>query len=240
MPSADDPSVPPGSRVRKGGAKIFFSIAARSCAAVLPIAAVLALALAIAFCGGAGVDINIFFDAMILLAIILAIALFDLSAATKRIAPILFVPILIPAILGTSEALFGKPRFSALPQLEREFQDTVQFVATRSGHAFCQNLLVCFEAARPQEICMYYTPEQIKLGRLSEPEVVNLIETYYFKTIEIELPKGGLAFNDAFTPGLAKSRLPNTSMKLRTLGTSDQHAGQKYQNPAEADLQNCR
>ncbi len=170
---------------------------------VLVLGAAAAHATAFILSGGHGVDRNIFFDAMLLDAVILAVALADYEKSPSGIfAVLLLAPLIAPAALAPPVLAGEAAESAAAPRLEQEFQETIEFVADHAGRAFCANPLVCFAAGKPDEIDMFYVPEQIALGKLPESELVNMIETYRFSTIEIGLPGGELVRPDNFSINL--------------------------------------
>lgn len=154
----------------------------------LVIAFIVANLLAFAFAGGAGVDANIFFDGMIVLAVILAVAVADMERSGCAGAPLLanaLVPFTTAAVLIVHGTFADVRAFSETPRLEREFRETAAFIDARPGPAFCGDPLVCFASHKPEGISMFYVSEQIKLGKLPEREISNQIESHQFSTIEI-------------------------------------------------------
>jgi hypothetical protein len=189
---------------------------------ILVIAAVLSFGIAAPFSGGHGVGRNIFLDALILLAIVLAIALSDLGRVLQpqRIVAFgitLLLPLITPLAFAIQDGAAGTVSLTALAAAEQQFQETVQFVASRPGRAFCQDPLVCLSASKPDEVCMYFTPEQIKLGRLDESDLIALINTYRFQAIEIAVDHGQLIRPEGYSERLMTAISDRYRIALRNL-----------------------
>jgi hypothetical protein len=190
---------------------------------VLVLAGILAHAVAFGFSGGDGVDKNIFFDAMIVTAIILSIALEDfitaLHAAGVRPAflrAMVLLPLIGPGALAAMDLRLHPAAFAAIPRLEDEFQKTVELVGSRPGRALCQDPLVCFAAAKPLEICMYHSGQQMKLGAMPVSDVADLIRTYRFQTIEMPAQNGEPVRPESWRDELMHVIIERYRLSLRT------------------------
>lgn len=159
---------------------------------LLAIGLIASLAFAFGFSGGSGVDGNIFFDSIIIVAIITAVAASDLAPAIlhRRLGtPLLTVLLLAPAagfLPGLAERLQSdSAQLREIPALETNFRDAVRFVRSRPGPALCNNLLVCFEAGKPEEVDTFLISSWLGVGRISESEALALAGPRRFSAIEL-------------------------------------------------------
>jgi hypothetical protein len=216
---------------------------------VLVIAAVFANMLALVFSGGDGVYRNVFFDSIILLAIISAITLSDLAGALdkKRLSGITFTLLLLLPFAGALAVL--PQELSAawtarqkIPHLEKEFAGAVEFLRNRPGPALCENLLLCYEAGKPFLYDSFFVDDHVRLGRIRQAEVLGMIETLQFRTIEIELRAGqplAPAARARFSEAFMRTLLDHYRQVGRTYDASPQvveSAGFEGQDPRFAFL----
>ncbi len=173
-----------------------WSICAFRSRRVLASAFVLSHVLAFLLAGGSGVDLNIFFNALAATAIACGIALCDIIFATAGLRP---------AVLNSTAALmFGflfisimtfvpgqlrrdREMIRVLPAHESEFNSAVDFMKTRPGPALCESLLLCYEAGKPFEYEPYSVRDLLRTGRLHEDEILQLLRTNHFQTVQIAL-----------------------------------------------------
>jgi hypothetical protein len=158
------------------------------------LALIAAHALALAFAGGDGVDKNIFFDCILALAVVGALAFAEyaplLSMAYRGfpLAALLVAPI-FGAVIKMPETLrWDLGMWRALPNRETDFDYAVGLVQNRPGPALCEDLLVCFEAGKPFLYDAYFANAMVKAGRLKEEELVALVEKASFRTVELDFP----------------------------------------------------
>ncbi len=157
---------------------------------------VLSHLLAFLLAGGSGVDLNIFFNALAAAVIACGIALSDITFATVGLRPavlnstagfmfgFLFISIMtfVPGQLRHDREMIR-----VLPAHESEFNSAVDFVKTRPGPALCESLLLCYEAGKPFEYEPYSVRDLLRTGRLHEDEILQLLRTNHFQTVQIAL-----------------------------------------------------
>lgn len=157
------------------------------------LALVAANAVAIAFGGGFGVDTNVYFDALIALVIVTAIAVSDLlQLIPARYRKTWFVSVLLLApFLGVLPELRYRIRddasgYSSLRWAEQDHAKAVAFLAAHPGPAACQTLLICFDAGKPGEVDVFTLDSELLKGRISEKELSGLVASHHFTAIELE------------------------------------------------------
>jgi hypothetical protein len=194
---------------------------------VLVIAFVVASLLAVGFSGGDGVYRNVFYDSIILLAVISAIALSDLAGALydMRLSGITVTLLLLAPFAGAFAVLPQQLQAAwmarqKIPHLEQEFAGAVEFLRNRPGPALCEDLLLCYEAGKPFLYDSFFVDDHVRLGTLPQAEVLELIETHRFPTIEIELRAG--------QPLAPAARVWFTEAFMRTLLEHYRQVGRTY------------
>jgi hypothetical protein len=162
---------------------------------LLVIAFVLAHVVGFVFSGGDGVDENILLDALAIAAVITAIGIGDLEEkliafrfSTLSRLLVLIAPFLGSLTLLPTAFLIARHTNKLGPNLDGEFRRAVEFLQNRPGPAICEDLLLCYDAGKPPLYDTYFATDQLSIGRLSESEVVNYIQTSRFPTIEITIP----------------------------------------------------
>ncbi len=146
--------------------------------------------------GGSGVDLNIFFNALAAAAIACGLALSDITLALAGSRPSVSnsTPALMFAFFFISIMIFvpgqlrrDRQSIRVLPVHENEFRSAVELLKTRPGPALCESLLLCYEAGKPFEYEPYSVRGLVRTGRLHEDEVLQLLRTHHFQTVEITL-----------------------------------------------------
>ena len=194
--------------------------------------------------GGFGVDLNIFFNALAATAIVCGLALSDVTSALVTLRP--------GALNSTAAFMFGlffistmifvpgqlrrdRKQMRALPAQEKEFKSAVEFLKARPGPALCESLLLCYEAGKPFEYEPFSVYSEIKSGRRNEGEVLQLLRTHHFQSVEIEVhsdeedlseadllaslgsdQKGPDKERGRFSPNFMKELLGDYQLSLRT------------------------
>ena len=158
---------------------------------LLSIAFAAAHVLAVGFSGGFGVDGSIFFDCMVSVCMIAAIAACDLTPylLRQRFGVLMFTVALV-ALLGVVPLLPGQiysdyEEARAMSTLEGEFGEAVSFIASRPGPALCNDLLLCFEAGKPEDVDTFAVEAALGVGRMSDEDLLQLVRTGHFSTIQV-------------------------------------------------------
>jgi hypothetical protein len=72
-----------------------------------------------------------------------------------------------------------------------DFGNAVAAVRSHPGRALCETPLVCFEAGKPFDYDVFNAAVCIKAGRCDERDVVRLMESKTFATIQLDQKSGG-------------------------------------------------
>jgi len=159
---------------------------------------VLSHGLAFLLSGGFGVDLNIFFNAFATTAILCGLALSDVALSTapgvlrtgalNSAAAIMFGVFFISIMIFVPGQLRrDRHGIRVLPNQEKEFNSAVEFVKAHPGPAVCESHLLCYEAGKPFEFEPFSVRDQVKMGRIREKDVLQLLRAHYFQTVEIAL-----------------------------------------------------
>jgi hypothetical protein len=161
---------------------------------IMELSLIVAHALAAAFVGGDGVDRNIFFDCVLGLVVVGALVFAEyapLFAHVKNRGFLLAALLVAPAfgiVIATPEALTNNwNTLRSLPARDRDFDIAVTLLRSRPGPALCENLLLCFEAGKPFTYDPYFTNSMVNVGRVKEEELVALVESASFHTVQLYL-----------------------------------------------------
>ena len=73
------------------------------------------------------------------------------------------------------------------PALEAEFANAVKFVRAQPGPALCENLLLCYEAGKPETYDAFAVDQAIKTGHLQEQRVLQLLADHHYGLVQIEV-----------------------------------------------------
>ena len=163
---------------------------------LLVLAFVFSHMLAFLLSGGAGVDLNVFFNPWATTVMACGLAMSDI-----RFAPAEWRPSIYNAAAALSFALFfmsvmvfvpgelrrDTEKTHALPELENEFRSAVEFAKAHPGPALCESLLLCYEAGKPFEYESFSVRDELKTGQIKERDVLELLRTHHFQTVQINL-----------------------------------------------------
>ncbi|MGP8026844.1 MAG: ArnT family glycosyltransferase [Acidocella sp.] len=181
--------------------------------------------LAFIWAGGDGVSRNLFFEAVLLDAVIAVIAGGEYFATPGRVTPRRVALLcVLPMLFPLSQLLFplsklpdsivsGAIEWRELPQHEADFAAGVALLRQASGPVVCENLLMCDEAGKPSAFDPYHVQDQINLGKLDPQDFVAMVESQRFGAVEIgdiDLgnPKRTTRFSKAFLQALAQHYSP--------------------------------
>ena len=188
---------------------------------VLILAFILATLTGLAFAGGNGVDYNIFFDSMLMVVLIVSICVADLISVLEKApfgAAFLTAALLLP-FLGAITVLplrlqLESHELAALADAEDDAARAIETIRGRPGAALCEDLLYCLEAGKPYAFDPYCVYNQVKTGRIPEEQVLAMLRSHQFATIEISLsaeplqPVERARFSAAFMHALLENYHP--------------------------------
>ena len=152
-----------------------------------------AIALGAAWSGGAGTDINVFFDITIALAIgagVAAIELRERGFGPRWLA--LF------ALLANAGALFFAPqalgRFGVdmageMADRERLFREDTAWLAAQPGKIVCQSQLLCLRAGKPLFYDSFNATQAMRAGTLPQDTLTGMLAAHEIAVVQIsDLP----------------------------------------------------
>lgn len=152
-----------------------------------------AVALGAAWSGGAGTDINVFFDITIALAIgagLSAIELRDRAFGPR--------PLALFALLANAGALFFAPqalgRFGVdmageMADRERLFREDTAWLGARSGKIVCQSQLLCLRSGKPLFYDSFNATQAMRAGTLPKDTLTGMLARHEIAVIQIsDLP----------------------------------------------------
>ena len=205
---------------------------------------VLSHGLAFLLGGGNGVDLNIFFNGLAVTIIICGLALADLrpceasqTAALHSHAALAFgllvfsVMIFVPGQLRRD-----RQQMRLLASNAMEFDSAIRVLKENPGPAICESILLCYEAGKPLEFEAFAVREQVRTGATREADVLELLETHHFRTVQVELRPDEENLEDAelrkslgsdqqapdterrFSPAFMSELLKDYHLSLRTSG----------------------
>ena len=143
-----------------------------------------------AFSGGAGVDMNVFFDADIALSLSVGLAFRHAQRAALRTA--LALPLLVILLLGVAQASSGEdwrdPDFWRHPMAEdaATAQRDIAFIHARPGRALCEMSSFCYWAGKPAEVDLFNTGQQFATGARSDADLIRQIDARAFAVMEFD------------------------------------------------------
>jgi hypothetical protein len=157
----------------------------------------LSLALGIFFAGGAGTDINIWFDVSIALAIGAGLGAHRLEG---RVPPAAFalavnagVLFYTPLCLGR----FGVDALGGMSERERLFHDDVAYLQGIPGTTLCQSQILCYRAGKPPFYDSFNVNQAMLTGRLPADTLTGMLRRHEIAVVQIsDVPAG-----DADYPG---------------------------------------
>jgi len=156
---------------------------------------VIAVALGVAFSGGAGVDVNVFFDAAIALSLGIALALSRFSARGLWQPAALSAALLLPLALGLSQALSGEDwrnvDYWVQPRRDQAAIASVDiaFLRAHPGRALCESLSLCYWAGKGAEVDTFNVGQEFATGARSDADLIRQIDARAFSVIEFDALK---------------------------------------------------
>ena len=152
--------------------------------------------LAFMLSGGAGVDMNVFFNPLTAAVIACGLALSDFRfglaewrpAAFSSAATLMFAFLFISIMIFVPGQLRrDREKMRVLPALENEFRSAVELTKASPGPALCESLLLCYKAGKAFEYESFSVRDEIKTGQVREVDVLQLLKTHHFQTVQIHL-----------------------------------------------------
>lgn len=214
---------------------------------LLAAAFVLSHGLAFLLGGGNGVDLNIFFNGFAMTVIICGLALADLRptpessqavALHSRAAMVFGLLVFSVMIFVPGQLRRDRQQMRLLATNAAEFDSAVHVLMTNPGPALCESILLCYEAGKPLEFEAFAVREQVRTGATREADVLELLRTHHFQTVQVELRSDEENLDDAelraslasdqqapdterrFSPAFMSELLKDYHLSLRTSAMS--------------------
>jgi hypothetical protein len=143
--------------------------------------------LGIGFLGGAGVDVNVMFDADIALA--LGAALLLERTARRMFAPVAAAAYVLPLLFAAWTNGDWRDADTWLHPMREEAglaQKDIAFLAARQGPALCEMQSFCYWARKPATVDVFNVGQQFDAGARSDGPLVGLIEARRFCVIQFD------------------------------------------------------
>ncbi len=151
----------------------------------------IASVIGIAFSGGAGVDVNAFFDADIALSLSIAVALAQFAALNRSWSSIAAVALLLPlagGLYSVSDSDWREPDFWLHPMAAETVaaRADIAFLKNHGGPAVCETLAYCYWAGKPAAIDVFNVGEAIATGARSDAPILHRVQTHAYAAIEFD------------------------------------------------------
>jgi dolichyl-phosphate-mannose-protein mannosyltransferase len=174
------------------GSLIGFALAPRDTAAVFSaIYAAIGLSLGMIMVGGAGVDVNAFFDAAIAVSLAASLLLerlirIDLPVSTLAIA-LYFAPVVFGLWLK-ADPVWLTTRFWLHPMQDDAVsaQDDIAFLKEHQGAAVCETLPLCYWAGKAATVDVFNLGQAYKVGARRDGDLIAQIQQRKFSVLEFE------------------------------------------------------
>jgi len=142
--------------------------------------AAIALACAIGFSAGDGVDANIFFDLDIAMALAAGLALGRMRAEWRGLMALCCTAPLA-LYLGLH---FHDDNFSFTEAFQRQATPDIAFLALHDGPALCETLALCYWAGKSATVDVFNMSEQFKTGARSDDTLAAQLGQRKFKSLQ--------------------------------------------------------
>jgi hypothetical protein len=157
--------------------------------------ALIALALGLAFAGGAGVNYNAIFDLLIALSILAALLLgwVQRNVPSPWAAPVTAVLALALCAgpLGAAPETVRDlgPQLERLRQLEAATERDVRLLGAEPAPVLCETNLLCFWAGQPPEVDLFNTRQAFRTGAMEEELLLGRLRRQEFSVVQLALER---------------------------------------------------
>jgi len=152
--------------------------------------AAVAIAVGIVFAGGAGVDMNIWFDAMIALSLAAALVIDRLPKAAWMqglIAGACILPLIAGIVLNWEDAWLERDFWLHPMAAETAMAESdIAFLKAQHGPVACEMLSLCYWAGKPEEIDAFNLGQAYATHKRSDEALVRLIEAKHYGALEFD------------------------------------------------------
>ena len=145
---------------------------------------------AMAFAGGAGVDLNIWFDAAIALALGTGLLLEEFAHRPRLnvvIGAVCIMPLLAGLSLGWDDAWLARGYWlHPLAEETASARTDIAFLRSHEGPALCEMLSLCYWAEKREEVDVFNLGQAYAANVQSDADLVRLLDRHYFRAIEFD------------------------------------------------------
>jgi hypothetical protein len=151
----------------------------------------IAVLVGVAFSGGAGVDMNVFFDADIALSLGAGLAISCMVPQRGWRQVVMFLLFLLPLETGLNQASsesWGNGDFWLHPMAEETAtaQRDIAFIHARPGRALCEMLSFCYWAGKTAEVDTFNIGQQFATGARPDSDLIRQIDARAFAVMEFD------------------------------------------------------
>ncbi len=162
----------------------------RPTARLLVVALLISVVSGIYFSGGSGVSLNVFFDSVIAMSMLAALAVAEFANLAGAGSPRgLLVLTILPLVVSSALLIAGRhssvPPRHELAKTDRVFRNDVAYLKSRPGPALCLTLLLCYQAGKPLIFDPFTTGELMDTGRLDARQVAADFTGQKFSVIQM-------------------------------------------------------
>jgi hypothetical protein len=190
---------------------------------VLIWAAAIAHLTGVGFRLGVGAELNHQFDSLLSLALLMGLALPELSKFAQGVrfpavflTFLLIVPFFLTAILLIPRRMpWDIAQSKSQAQRNAAFTADVEFIRSHPGPAICEDLLICYAADKPYLFDTFNVDELIKTGHMEESRVLAVLDSHRFTAIQLSyhpneqvMPSARARFSAAFMRELLATYRP--------------------------------
>lgn len=158
---------------------------------IISIYYLLALVIGIYFSGVSGININIFFDFLLSMAIASGMILcyyrkyiLNMFNYSKLIYFFLPMFLFFGILVKVPENIITFDLYSLFIEKERRFQEDVAFLKGYSGPVLCESVLLCYFGNKRYEYDSFQVQQSILSGKIKEEKILNIIESGYFSIVQ--------------------------------------------------------
>jgi len=142
------------------------------------------------FAGGAGVDLNVWFDAAIALALGTGLLLEEFADRPWLNVPISLVcmfPLLAGLSLGWDDAWLARDYWlHPLAEETASARADIAFLRSHEGPALCEMLSLCYWAGKREEVDVFNLGQSYATNAQGDADLVLLLDRHYFLAIEFD------------------------------------------------------
>ncbi|MEI9929120.1 MAG: glycosyltransferase family 39 protein [Rhizomicrobium sp.] len=150
--------------------------------------AAVSIVVAVAFAGGAGVDMNIWFDAMIALGLGTALMLTKLEGQRRAFGAFALALPLIAGVALNWDSAWLEHEFWLHPLRDENAMaaNDIYFIETRKGPALCEMLSLCYWAGKTAQVDTFNLGEAYKTHSRSDDMLVHTLNDRRYAIIEFD------------------------------------------------------